>query len=138
MTHALITQDQIDAFQRDGVILIKGLFADHVDTLRAGVDRNMADPGPYASENLTSGEKGRFFDDYCNWNRIPEFVAVIRDSPAASVAADRMQSQTTQLFHDHVLVKEPGTSKPTPWHTDGPYYFVQGSRPSVFGRRLIL
>jgi ectoine hydroxylase-related dioxygenase (phytanoyl-CoA dioxygenase family) len=132
MSHALITQDQIDAFQRDGVILIKGLFADHVDTLRDGVDRNMADPGPYASENLTSGEKGRFFDDYCNWNRIPEFEAVIRDSPAAEVAADLMQSQTTQLFHDHVLVKEPGTSKPTPWHTDGPYYFVQGQQTVSF------
>jgi ectoine hydroxylase-related dioxygenase (phytanoyl-CoA dioxygenase family) len=132
MTHALITQDQIDAFQRDGVILIKGLFADHVDTLRAGVDRNMADPGPYASENLKSGEKGRFFDDYCNWNRIPEFETVIRDSPAAEVAADLMQSQTTQLFHDHVLVKEPGTSKPTPWHTDGPYYFVQGQQTVSF------
>ena len=132
MTNALITQDQIDAFQRDGVILIKGLFADHVDTLRAGVDRNMADPGPYASENLKSGEKGRFFDDYCNWNRIPEFETVIRDSPAAEVAADLMQSQTTQLFHDHVLVKEPGTSKPTPWHTDGPYYFVQGQQTVSF------
>jgi ectoine hydroxylase-related dioxygenase (phytanoyl-CoA dioxygenase family) len=132
MTHALITQDQIDAFQRDGVILIKGLFADHVDTLRAGVHRNMADPGPYASENLKSGEKGRFFDDYCNWNHIPEFETVIRDSPAAEVAADLMQSQTTQLFHDHVLVKEPGTSKPTPWHTDGPYYFVQGQQTVSF------
>ena len=132
MTNALITQDQIDAFQRDGVILIKGLFADHVDTLRDGVDRNMADPGPYASENLKSGEKGRFFDDYCNWNRIPEFETVIRDSPAAEVAADLMQSQTTQLFHDHVLVKEPGTSKPTPWHTDGPYYFVQGQQTVSF------
>jgi ectoine hydroxylase-related dioxygenase (phytanoyl-CoA dioxygenase family) len=132
MTHALITQDQIDAYQRDGVILIKGLFADHVDTLRAGVDRNMADPGPYASENLKSGEKGRFFDDYCNWNRIPEFETVIHDSPAAEVAADLMQSQTTQLFHDHVLVKEPGTSKPTPWHTDGPYYFVQGQQTVSF------
>jgi ectoine hydroxylase-related dioxygenase (phytanoyl-CoA dioxygenase family) len=132
MTHALITQDQIDSFQRDGVILIKGLFADHVDTLRAGVDRNMADPGPYASENLKSGEKGQFFDDYCNWNRIPEFETVIRDSPAAEVAADLMQSQSTQLFHDHVLVKEPGTSKPTPWHTDGPYYFVQGQQTVSF------
>ena len=30
------------------------------------------------------------------------------------------------MFHDHVLVKEPGTSKPTPWHQDGPYYFVDG------------
>jgi len=60
------TQDQIDTFQRDGVVLIKGLFADHVETLRAGIERNMAEPGPYAAENLKAGEGGRFFDDYCN------------------------------------------------------------------------
>ena len=32
MPHPLLTQDDIDAFQRDGVVLVKGLFADHVDT----------------------------------------------------------------------------------------------------------
>ncbi|MBT8410960.1 MAG: phytanoyl-CoA dioxygenase family protein, partial [Octadecabacter sp.] len=104
----------------------------HVDTLRAGIARNMADPGPYAAENLHSHEKGRFFDDYCNWQRIPEFEQVIRHSPAAEVAADLMGSATVQLFHDHVLVKEPGTSKPTPWHSDGPYYFVQGQQTVSF------
>lgn len=126
--HPLLTQDMIDTFQTDGVVMIPGLFADHVDTLRRGVDRNMADPGPFAAENLHDGEQGRFFDDYCNWNRIAEFEEVIFGSDAAAVAADLMQSQRVQLFHDHVLVKEPGTSKPTPWHTDGPYYFVEGKQ----------
>ena len=126
MTHPLITQDHIDTFQKDGVVMIKGLFADEVDTLREGVARNMSDPGPYAAENLHKGEAGRFFDDYCNWNRIPEFENVIRNSAAAEVGADLMRSNSVQLFHDHVLVKEPGTSKSTPWHTDGPYYFVEG------------
>ena len=123
--HNLVTQDHVDQFQRDGVTLIKGLWADHVETLRAGVARNMADPGPYAAENLHKGEAGRFFDDYCNWQRIPEFETVIRNSAAAEVAADLMQSRSTQLFHDHVLVKEPGTSKPTPWHQDGQYWPIR-------------
>ena len=130
--HALLTQDHIDAFQRDGVVLIKGLFADHVETLRAGIDRNMAEPGPYAAENLKEGEAGRFFDDYCNWTRIPEFEEVIRTSAAAEVAADLMGSSRVQVFHDHILVKEPGTSKPTPWHQDGPYYFVDGTQNVSF------
>ena len=132
MTHPLLTQDHIDDYQRDGVVLVKGLFADHVDTLRAGVERNMAEPGEYAAENLKPGEGGRFFDDYCNWTRIPEFEEVIRTSPAAEVAADLMQSDSVQVFHDHVLVKEPGTSKPTPWHQDGPYYFVEGRQTVSF------
>lgn len=132
MTHPLVTQDMIDTFQRDGVVLVKGLFADHVDTLRKGVERNMTDPGPYAAENLKAGEGGRFFDDYCNWQRIPEFAEAVENSPAAAVAADLMQSPLVQMFHDHVLVKEPGTSKPTPWHTDGPYYFVGGKQTVSF------
>lgn len=126
MPHSLVTQADIDAYQRDGVVMIKGLFAGHVEALRAGVERNMAEPGEYAAENLKPGEGGRFFDDYCNWQRIPEFEDVIRNSPAAEVAADLMGSGRVQVFHDHVLVKEPGTSKPTPWHQDGPYYFVNG------------
>lgn len=126
MTHPLLTQDDIDTFAVDGVVLIKGLLTEHVDTIREGIEMNMASPGPYAAENLQPGEQGRFFDDYCNWNRIEPFERVIKQSELIAVAADLMQSATVQLFHDHVLVKEPGTSKPTPWHQDSPYYFVEG------------
>lgn len=130
--HPLITQDDIETYARDGVVLVRGLFADRVETLRAGVARNMAEPGPFAAENLHKHEAGRFFDDYCNWARIPEFAAVLRDAKLAEVAADLMQSARVQLFHDHVLVKEPGTSKPTPWHQDSPYYFVEGRQTVSF------
>jgi ectoine hydroxylase-related dioxygenase (phytanoyl-CoA dioxygenase family) len=126
MPHPLVTRSDIETFQRDGVVLVKGLFADYVDELRAGIARNMENPGPYAAENLKAGENGRFFDDYCNWQRIPEFETVVRKSPAATVAADLMSSKRVQIFHDHILIKEPGTSKPTPWHQDSPYYFVEG------------
>ena len=37
-----------------------------------------------------------------------------------------MGSQRVRLFHDHVLVKEPATRQPTPWHQDQPYYNVDG------------
>ena len=126
------TQEMIDTYQREGVVLVKGLWADWVDTIRAGIERNMAEPGPYAAENLKPGEGGRFFDDYCNWTRIAEFTEVIRQSAVADVAAALMGSQSVQVFHDHVLVKEPGTSKPTPWHQDGPYYFVDGRQTISF------
>ncbi|WP_170508957.1 phytanoyl-CoA dioxygenase family protein [Ruegeria arenilitoris] len=133
MPHPLVSPEMIETYRNDGVVLVKGLFADHVDALREGVARNMADPGPYASENKKKeGETGRFFDDYCNWSRIPEFRQVIQASPVAEVAADLMESRSVQLFHDHVLVKEPGTSMATPWHQDGPYYFVEGRQTISF------
>ena len=88
-----VTDEMIEAYQRDGVVLVKGLWADWVEELRAGVARNMAEPGPYAAENLKPGEGGRFFDDYCNWNRIPEFEKVIKQSEVADVAAKLMAAQ---------------------------------------------
>ncbi|MGB0865968.1 MAG: phytanoyl-CoA dioxygenase family protein [Granulosicoccaceae bacterium] len=127
-----VDQSTVEAFQRDGVVLIKGLFANWVETIREGIDINMAQPGPYAAENLKEGENGRFFDDYCNWQRIPAFRQVIEQSEAGAVAAKLMQSTQVQMFHDHVLVKEPGTSKPTPWHQDSPYYFVEGEQTVSF------
>lgn len=127
-----VTQTDIEAFQRDGAVVIRGLWADWIDTIAAGIERNLREPGPYAAENLKPGDQGRFFDDYCNWERIPEFVDVVRHSPAAETAAALMGSQSVQMFHDHVLVKEPGTTKPTPWHQDGPYYFVEGRQNVSF------
>jgi ectoine hydroxylase-related dioxygenase (phytanoyl-CoA dioxygenase family) len=132
MASTLITQADVETYRAEGVVLIKGLFKDHVDILRQGIEINMSNPGPYAAENLKAGDKGRFFDDYCNWQRIEQFETVIRESPAKDVAAQLMSSETVQLFHDHVLVKEPGTSKPTPWHQDGPYYFVEGKQTVSF------
>jgi ectoine hydroxylase-related dioxygenase (phytanoyl-CoA dioxygenase family) len=126
----MISESQIDEFQRDGVVLLRGAFTDWVEEMRAGVDRNMREPGEYASENSVT--EGRFFDDYCNWNRIPEFEHLIRKSPMAEIAAKVMRSNTAQIFHDHVLVKEPGTPKSTPWHQDVPYYFTQGQQTVSF------
>jgi ectoine hydroxylase-related dioxygenase (phytanoyl-CoA dioxygenase family) len=127
-----VSQSDIDTYQREGVVVVRGLFTGFLDQLRAGIARNMAEPGPYAAENLHAHEAGRFFDDYCNWQRIPEFREVIERSEVAEVAAALMQSERVQLFHDHVLVKEPGTAKPTPWHQDGPYYFVKGRQSVSF------
>jgi ectoine hydroxylase-related dioxygenase (phytanoyl-CoA dioxygenase family) len=122
----MMTPEQIADFQRDGAVVVRGAFTDWLDVMAEGVAQNMAEPGPYASENSVTA--GRFFDDYCNWTRIAAFERLVRESPAAALAASAMQSQTAQFFHDHVLVKEPGTPKPTPWHQDAPYYFVGGQQ----------
>ena len=122
----MMTPEQIADFQRDGAVVLRGVFADWVDVMAEGVAQNMVQPSEYASENQVS--QGRFFDDYCNWSRIPAFERIVRESPAAELAATAIQSKSAQFFHDHLLVKEPGTPKPTPWHQDSPYYFVEGEQ----------
>ena len=117
----------VDAFHRDGACCVRGLFTEWIDVIAGGIQRNLLAPGPLASNLVTSGETGGFFDDYCNWTRIPEFQRIVYESPAARMAALFMRSTTAQFFHDHVLVKEPGTQKSTPWHCDLPYYFTEGN-----------
>ncbi len=126
----MISTKQVEAFQRDGVVMLEGAMADWVEVMRAGVARNLAEPSEYANENGVT--EGRFFDDYVNWRRIPEFERIVRESPAAEIAATIMRSKRAQFFHDHVLVKAPGTPTPTPWHQDGPYYFVEGAQTVSF------
>jgi len=128
-----VSVSDIASYQRDGAIVLRGVFTDWVETLRAGVARNMAEPGPFGTENVRPGDGGgSFFDDYCNWQRIPEFTDFVRNSPAASLAGQLMASRTSQIFHDHVLVKEPGTPKKTPWHQDMPYYCVDGMQTGSY------
>lgn len=122
----ILSNSQVEEFQRDGVMVLRGYFSDWIDMLGEGVEANMRDPGPWGREYLDDDQAGRFFGDYCNWSRIDEYRRFMFESPVAEIAADLMQSDSARIFHEHVLVKEPGTNKITPWHHDQPYYCVDG------------
>jgi ectoine hydroxylase-related dioxygenase (phytanoyl-CoA dioxygenase family) len=127
-----IDDNACDSYAEFGAICLRGVFTEWVELLREGVERNRLEPGPYFSENVSTDDGGSFWDDYCNWQRIPEFGRFITESNAARLAAEIMRSKSAQFFHDHVLVKEPNTPKPTPWHQDAPYYFADGSQTVSF------
>ncbi len=120
----------IDSYQADGATILRGAFEDWVDPLRAGLQRNMKHPQRYAfpCESVPDGAPGRFFDSYCNWLLIPEYLEHITRSCAASMAGQLMQSEKAQFFHEHAFCKEPGTQHATPWHQDLPYYCVDGRK----------
>ena len=59
----VLTQAQVDDFEKDGVVVLRGVFSDWVDTLRDGVEKNMRDPGPFGREYNQPGDPGRFFGD---------------------------------------------------------------------------
>ena len=122
-----IGADQIDAFSQDGVIVVRGLFSDdEIALMERGIERNLAEPGPLFKVASQPDDPGRFVEDFCNWQRIEEFGQLAFESRAADVASALMRSSRVRLFHDHMLVKEPGTRQETPWHQDQPYYNVDG------------
>jgi len=122
---------EIDSYQNQGAILIKNIFGPWIDLLRAGFEKVLKEPGAHSRENVTD-KKGRFFEDYCNWQRISEFKKFAEESPAAQIVAEATRSKTIQLFHEHIFIKDPGTTKETPWHQDMPYYCVDGNDTGSF------
>ncbi len=123
-----LDESDVETFRRDGVLCLRGAFAGWVGGLRRGIARNERAPGEFGGDSVREVETGRFFDDYCNWRLIAEYRDFVENSPAAEIAARVMGSRRARMFHEHVLVKEPGTGKRTPWHQDLPYYNVQGAQ----------
>jgi len=126
-----LSNDEIDFFKSQGAIVIKNIFSPWIDLLRKGFEKVLKEPGPNARENVKN-EEGRFFEDYCNWQRITEFKKFAEESPAAQIVAEATGSKSIQLFHEHIFVKNPGTAKETPWHQDMPYYCVDGNDTGSF------
>ncbi len=124
---AVVDDATVADYRRDGAVVVRGLFTpDEVATVERGIDRNLAEPGPMFKVASRDDDPGSFVEDFCSWQRIDEFREIAFDSRAADVAGALMGSDVVRLFHDHVLVKEPGTRQETPWHQDQPYYNVEG------------
>jgi ectoine hydroxylase-related dioxygenase (phytanoyl-CoA dioxygenase family) len=121
------SKDEISAFQRDGAIVIRGLFnPTEMALLEQGIERNMASPSALAIVASRPEDPGYFIEDFCNWQRIDEYRRFVFDSPAAKAAGALMGAKQVRLYHDHLLVKEPKTVAKTPWHQDQPYYNIDG------------
>ncbi len=123
----MIDQDTRTAYQRDGAVPLRQVVSlDWIERLREGVEENLRQPGPYAKHYTPEGNPGRFFGDYCNWQRIDAYRDFFFESPIKELAAQLMDSPKVNLYHEHILVKEPGTKERTPWHHDQPYYPIDG------------
>ncbi|MEZ5546771.1 MAG: phytanoyl-CoA dioxygenase family protein [Pseudomonadales bacterium] len=73
----------------------------------------------------TLDKKPTAFTDRYQWCENPEINAYLFKSGVARLAGQAMQSNQV-LYFDHLLVKEPETTAPTPWHQDVPYWPFMG------------
>ena len=124
----ILSDRQIKDYQNDGVIIIKDLFKGWIEPLRKGFQKVLDNPSKHGRENITDGN-GRFFEDYCNWERIEEFKDCLYKSPGAQIVAEATNSKFTQIFHEHIFIKDPGTHKETPWHQDMPCLLYTSPSP---------
>lgn len=125
----VVDRETVETFRRDGAVCVRGLLGPALlDVARRAVEAVLAAPSELAIVASRPDDPGRFIEDFCNWRRIPALQELARGSPAAAAAGELMGATVVRLFHDHVLVKEPGTRQRTPWHQDLPYYNVEGTQ----------
>jgi ectoine hydroxylase-related dioxygenase (phytanoyl-CoA dioxygenase family) len=121
-----VSGDEVARYRRDGAVCVRGVFdGDQIAVVRRVVDAMLADPGPYGQTASRPGEPA-FFEDFCNWQRHPDLLDVIDRAGLPELCGRLMGSDEVRLYHDHVLVKEPGARQATPWHQDQPFYNVSG------------
>ena len=122
-----ITSDEVNAFQTDGVVLLKSLFdPDWIELLDAGLNVNLENPTSRARIwDRDEADRTMFWDSQA-WLGIEEYQQFVHTSPAAEIAGELMKSQQINFFFDAVFVRSAGCQFATPWHQDEPYWSVDG------------
>jgi ectoine hydroxylase-related dioxygenase (phytanoyl-CoA dioxygenase family) len=127
-------------YQENGAVVLRNVLScEMLDILERGVEYNLKHPSALAKiASSPECDPGEFFEDFCNWQRIPEYQIVLCESVLPQIAADLMMGseQKVRLYHDHLLVKKPRTQQITPWHQDQPYYNITGMDNVSFWIRL--
>ena len=123
----MLKKSIINDYKKNGVVVLRNsVNKKWINILKHGVKKNFQNPSKYKCVYEKNNKKELFYDDYCNWNKIEEYKNFIFQSDIAIIAKVLMQSNKVNLFHEHVLVKEIGSKKRTPWHQDQSYYCVNG------------
>ena len=78
----LVTDEEIDAFRRDGAVHLKSKFdPTWISMLRDGIDADLAAPTENFVRHTKDPDAPAYFEDFWAWNKIPEFEEFVRNSP---------------------------------------------------------
>lgn len=124
-----LSAEELATYKKDGVVFLKNAVdPEWVERMQAVVQGQLDNPSKWKNDANPGNEKDRFFTDRYLWRDNAEIGAFIRESGCAKLAAQAMESASARFYFDHILVKEPGTPTPTPWHQDVPYWPFLGKQ----------
>ena len=123
-----ITDEMTDAFDRDGVVLLReALSPDWLMLTEMGLARVLADSG-VKKQQFFVGEEGEFQETVRNFDNAFEIRRLLFDSPVASIMGRFMGSDNVWYYSDEFFIKTSGGNERTPWHQDTPYFPVAGNQ----------
>lgn len=123
-----MTNADVADYARDGVVCLRGIFdADWCRTLHdASLEAMASGQGRVREPKLGAGQ-GRFYSSVYQSDLDPRFARLRDASVAPEVAARLMGADAVRFFYDQLFIKTPGTSAPTPWHNDLPFWPFLGN-----------
>lgn len=124
-----VTAEQIERFRSDGVVKIPGAVTpDALTPILELADAQLARPGPWVTDTNPGQTTDRLFTTRYLWREEPVMNRFVFGSGVAELAATLMGFHSVRLYTDHLLIKEPNTAAPTPWHQDIPYWPFLGKQ----------
>ncbi len=154
-----ITQDHIEAYNRDGVVLLQGMIdQDWVERIteawlrmRRNIEASkpayhlpqwMLDKDPRLTKEMKAANSGEtrkermgagFFGGKFMHLWDEDFMAYGTDSPAGEMVGRVLDSETVRYYWDQMFCKDAGCTIPTYWHADYPAWPCGGEMlPSLW------
>ena len=126
----VVTKRHIDAYQRDGAIVLRQFFDPHwLKELAAGSERCRLNPSQRSNFYVSDDQSDQhFFFDARIIGEIGEYDSVVMESPMAEAVGRLMKSNYVVPFYITVFQRAAGTQHKTPWHQDQPSWSAAGDQ----------
>jgi ectoine hydroxylase-related dioxygenase (phytanoyl-CoA dioxygenase family) len=85
-------------------------------------DQQLAKPSRWVTDSNRGAAVDRLFTDRYLWREHPLIRSFVFESGVAGLAGELMRASSARFYFDQLLVKQPNTAEPTPWHQDIPYW----------------
>jgi ectoine hydroxylase-related dioxygenase (phytanoyl-CoA dioxygenase family) len=126
----MLTQQQLDQFHRDGLLVMRGVFGDEeIEALRRAANEMtqeaVAGSGTGHGYRDVGGRKQYYRTDGVLWERHPAFrIATV--NPDLLAAVGQCLGHPFMPINDSLVVKLPHSGVAIPWHQDPPYQGPDG------------
>ena len=119
----IITPEIQEEFDANGVVKVPGVIGpEWIERFLADAQRQLDNPGVWVSDTNPGADTDRLFTTRYRWETNALVNDFLYQSPIAGLAARLVGSPSVRFYFDHLLIKEPQTSKTTPWHQDIGYW----------------
>ncbi len=120
---AKITPEVQGEFDANGVVKVCDVIgSEWIERFLADAQRQLDNPGAWVTDTNPGAATNRLFTTRYRWETNTLVRDFIKESPIAMLAGQLAGSPSMRFYFDHLLIKEPQTPNPTPWHQDIGYW----------------